>query len=281
MLISVLIIKVLYGMDVFSQAMAISPSSPPEAISALKILLAIGNTLFIFFVPALFFAYLVVHDAEEYLKPSIRFPWLLIPLVLVIMFISSPTMELLTNINMQLKLPSFLKGVENWMRESEEESQRIIEVVLKMRGPGDLISGLVIVALLPAVAEEFLFRGCLQTIFHRWTGRTHSAIWITAILFSTFHLQFFGFLPRVLLGALFGYMVAWSGSIWPSVWAHFINNGTAVIWTYMYQHKQISIDVNDEHIFNYTGYIISLIFLLFLLWIYKKIAIGKNRVAEY
>lgn len=280
-LICMLLIAGIYGSDMITQLDAVTIASPPEVINAMKILLAIGNTLFIFFVPALFFGYLIMHDPGDYLKPNIRFNLLLLPLILLIMFAFTPVMELMVNINQKLVLPDFLKGVEDWMHQQEDASQRIVEAVLKMNSTGDFISSLIIIGLLPALAEEFLFRGCLQTIMERWTGNIHAAIWITAILFSALHVQFFGFLPRVMLGALFGYMVAWSGSIWPAVWAHFINNGTAVIATYLYQHKTIKINPDDEHIFNYTGYIISLIIVLFLLWVYRNIALNKKQIPGY
>jgi membrane protease YdiL (CAAX protease family) len=125
-----------------------------------------------------------------------------------------------------------------------------------------------------------MFRGCLQTIFLQWTGNIHAAVWITAILFSAFHMEFFGFLPRLMLGVLFGYFVAWSGSVWTGVWAHFINNGTAVIGTYLFQHKLIKINPDDQHLFSYAGYIISLLIILFLLFIYRNVAFNKQKIQE-
>ncbi|RCH54928.1 hypothetical protein DJ568_10655 [Mucilaginibacter hurinus] len=280
-LLSMLIIGALYGGDAMIQAGTASVTSPPEVISALKILLAVGNTIGMFLAPAIFFAYLIMHDGDSYLKPNINFNYFLIPLVLVIMFLFNPVMEIMVNINQQLVLPDFLKGIELWMREQEDAAHKMIQAVLQMNTTGQFISSLIVVGLLPALAEEFLFRGCLQTILQRWTGNIHAAVWVTAILFSALHVQFFGFLPRMMLGVLFGYMVAWSGSIWPAVWAHFINNATAVIATYLYQQKMIKTNPDDPHIFNYNAYIVSVIFVLFLLWVYRKIALNKKQLAGY
>jgi hypothetical protein len=125
-----------------------------------------------------------------------------------------------------------------------------------------------------------MFRGVIQTIFVRWTKNVHAAVWITAILFSAFHMEFYGFLPRLLLGVLFGYFVAWSGSIWPAVLAHFLNNATDVVVTYLSQHKLISLDVNNEHVFNYIGYTISIAAIALLLFFYRKIASQQTTIPE-
>jgi hypothetical protein len=91
-------------------------------------------------------------------------------------------------------------------------------------------------------------------------------------------MEFFTFLPRVFLGALFGYFVAYSGSIWTGVWGHFLNNGSAVVITYLYQRKTITLDPDDQHVFNYPVYAFSLIIVLFLLFIYRNISMNKKPV---
>jgi hypothetical protein len=167
------------------------------------------------------------------------------------------------------------------MRDSEDQAEKLTEALLQMKTIWDLIKDVLLIGLLTAIVEEFMFRGVLQTIFVRWTKNTHVAIWITAILFSAFHMDFFGFLPRMALGVLFGYFVAWSGSIWPAVWAHFLNNATAVVVTYLFNHKQIKINPDDQHLFSYSGYIISLAIVLFLLFVYRKTAFDKKPIPDF
>lgn len=269
----------LYGLDALMQIARLDLSSP-DAINALWILQIISTTIPLFVAPV-FFAYVIVKDPQAYLKPTVNFPWVLIVLVFCIMFISSPLIELLSNINQKMNLTGPLKPLQDWMREKEETAQKLTGILLQMKTFGSMIKNVLLIGLLTAVAEEFMFRGVIQTIFTRWTKNHHTAIWITAILFSTFHMEFFGFLPRMMLGVLFGYLVVWSGSIWPAVWGHFINNGTAVVVTYLYQHKKITVNPDDQHLFNYSGYLFSLIIVVFLLYMYQYIASGKNKTQAY
>ncbi len=157
------------------------------------------------------------------------------------------------------------------MRDSEDNAQKITGVLLDMKTVRALVFNLLFIGLVTAIVEEFLFRGVLQTIFVKWTGSVHAAVWITAILFSAFHIEFFGFLPRLLLGVFFGYFVAWSGSIWTGIWAHFINNGTAVLVTYLFQHKLIKISPDDQHVFTPILYLLSLATVGVLVYGYKKV----------
>ncbi|RFZ82882.1 CPBP family intramembrane metalloprotease [Mucilaginibacter terrenus] len=268
------IVAAIYGMAPVMQISRMD-FSDPDSTRALYLLQIISTTVPLFIAP-LIFARFSAKDTTTYLKPTVQFPWLLMIIVFVVMLISAPLVEALSNINQQMVLPKFLKGIEDWMRSSEQQAQKLTKAILRMDSIGDMLKNLFLVGLLTAIAEEFMFRGVLQTIMLRWTGNTHAAIWITAALFSAFHMEFFGFLPRMLLGGLFGYFVAYSGSIWPAVWAHFINNGTAVIVTYLFQHKKIKLNPDDSHTFNAPGYLFSLIIVILLLLVYKNVAQGKK-----
>ena len=96
-----------------------------------------------------------------------------------------------------------------------------------------ILINLVVMAVVPAIGEEFLFRGLLQRLFTSFFKNRHASIWVTAAIFSAIHMQFYGFLPRMMIGAMLGYMLVWSGSIWVPVTAHFINNALAVIFSYI------------------------------------------------
>lgn len=275
--LGILAVGLLYGFDVIFSIARLDFSNP-QVVPALYLLQILTTTIPIFAAPVLFGAW-VMRNANEYLKLTLRFSPMLFVVAFFIMMVSSPLIELLSNINQQMVLPSGLKGIERWMKESEENAKRVTMAILNMHSAWDCIKNVFLVGLLTAIAEEFLFRGGMQTILAKWTKNQHAAIWITAAVFSAFHMEFYGFLPRLFLGAIFGYFVAYSGSIWPAVWGHFLNNSTAVIATYLYQNKSIKLNPDDQHVFTWWQYIFSLIIIIILLLVYKKVAEGKKSPA--
>jgi uncharacterized protein len=268
------IIMIAFGMDTMKAITTVNTADPHFA-TALWIVQFTGTTFPILITPV-FFATVVMNNKADYLRTSFRFPQQLLLIVFAVMMFSFPVIELLSNINQKIPVPKFLQ----WMADSQKNEQKMMEAMMNMKGIGDVIFNVLFIGLLTAVVEEFLFRGCLQTIFKQWTKNIHVAIWVTAILFSFFHMDFYGFLPRVLLGALFGYFVAWSGSIWPAVWAHFINNGTIVVLTYLYQKNNTKVNPDSTHVFNSLAYIISIVIILFLFWIYRRMALQQKPLLQ-
>lgn len=118
-------------------------------------------------------------------------------------------------------------------RTLEDRALTQTDAFLQVSSIWGLLFNLLSIAILPAITEEILFRGLLQKFFAGWTKNPHWGIWIAAALFSAIHLQFFGFFPRMLLGALLGYLFYFSGSLWSAIWAHCINNAFAVIAYYI------------------------------------------------
>ena len=274
-LLAIGLVAAIYGLNLIIE-IAHANFTNPQSITALYILQVVSTTLPIFVAPVIF-GYRIVKRPDDYIRPTLRIPWLLFVVSFFVMLVSTPLIEALSNINQQMVLPPWLSGLEQWMKDSEESARRITEAILQMSTIWDCLKNVLLIGLLTAIAEEFMFRGALQTIFIKWTKNTHVAIWVTAAIFSAFHMEFYGFLPRLLLGALFGYFVAYSGSIWPGVWGHFLNNGTAVVATYLYQKKHIKVNPDDAHTFSWYQYIFSLIIIIILLLVYKKIAQGKQR----
>lgn len=244
--------------------------SNPNVIEGLKffqLLSAIG----IFIVPPFLFGWIVYKkplsalSLKTFSKPT---NWLL---VMVLMVVAMPFMSWLVEFNEQLILPEFLAPLEAWMKQSEQSAEVITKLFLTFNGLGSFFYILLIVAVVPAFGEELLFRGVLQKIMVSWFKNYHVAIWVTAILFSALHMQFYGFLPRMFLGALFGYVFYWSNSLWLPILGHFINNGSVVGLTYLYPEMMENTEITffDSEI-NWIASTISAVAVLGILLFIKK-----------
>lgn len=196
------------------------------AVGSLKALQAM-QVLFLFILPALGVAWLFWDKPAEWLGLTV-FPapkvWLYAFLLMLVML---PGINLLSYWNQQLSLPDCLSGLEEQMKFYEAQSEELIRQFMNTTSVGGLLINLGLMALLPAVGEELAFRGVLQ---HTLTPRTpHLAIWATAVIFSFVHFQFYGFVPRMLMGALFGYVLCWTGSLWVTMLMHFTNNAVVTL----------------------------------------------------
>jgi membrane protease YdiL (CAAX protease family) len=152
-----------------------------------------------------------------------------------------PMISLLAEWNKGMELPQFLASMEEMMREMEESSKVLTERFLNTTSEWMLFVNLLVMALLPAVCEEMMFRGWLQ----RALGQSvdyHTAIWVSAIVFSAIHFQFYGFIPRMLIGAALGYLYYYTGSLWVPIVAHFTNNAAAVVTAFLSYNGYTSID---------------------------------------
>jgi membrane protease YdiL (CAAX protease family) len=233
-----------FGSDIFVLIAQASDMNTSQDIALLKYFQVVSQAG-IFIIPAFVFAALMSGGLWSYLQMNSLPDGRQALAVIFLVFAILPGISWLMEINAALSLPGWLQGVESWMRASEEEAARLTEAFLATTTPGGLITNLFIVALMAAVGEELLFRGVLQKLFVSWFGNVHLSVLVTSVLFSMFHLQFFGFLPRLLLGILFGYMLVWSGSLWLPILAHFINNASAVLVYYFYNRGAIATPAED------------------------------------
>lgn len=193
--------------------------------------LQMAESVGMFVLPPLAMAYLWSEKPLEYLHLNRSASLRTFSMVVLIMVVAIPFINLLGDLNSRLVLPHQLAGLESWMKASEAEAAAMTEKLLHVSNFSGLIFNIILIALIPALGEEFFFRGALQSLVTQWR-KTVWAIWLTAIVFSAIHLQFYGFVPRMLMGAFFGYLLCWSDSIWPAVLAHFVNNVMAVIFYY-------------------------------------------------
>ena len=152
-----------------------------------------------------------------------------------------PMISLLTEWNKGMELPSFLASMEEMMRQMEESAKEVTDQFLNTSSVGMMFVNLFVIALLPAVGEEMMFRGWLQRVLGK-SVNYHTAIWVSAFVFSAIHFQFYGFIPRMLIGAALGYLYYYTGSLWASIVAHFTNNALAVVTAFMAYNGYISIN---------------------------------------
>lgn len=192
----------------------------------------IGGSVGTFLLPALILQKL---ESNNVYFPSDQQKTGLFMLLSVLFLVAfMPMMEFIGEMNLKMHLPQSMADLESWMRVQEDNMAELTRSMVMVDSWGLLFLNLFTVAVVPAIAEEYYFRGSLMNIVQRITKNTHLTIWLTAIIFSAIHVQFFGFFPRMLLGAFFGYMLVWTNNIWVPILAHFINNGTVVVMAFYY-----------------------------------------------
>ena len=223
---------VIYGVNLTEIEHMMQDLANPENISILKFFQTV-QAIGVFIMPPFIIAWILSDKPMTYLqinkKPNIQG----VIIVFAIVIFANPLINWLNEINAKLSLPEWLNSVQVWMQNSEDQANKITEAFLSTNSITSVVKNVIMIGILPAIGEELVFRGVVQQLFKKMYGNAHAAIWISAALFSALHLQFFGFLPRMVLGAMFGYMLEWSGTLWLPMIAHFINNATAVIAYYL------------------------------------------------
>ncbi len=226
-------------------------------------------------------AYLFSSNIRQFL--SFRKP----PVTIVILAILNtcaaiPIINFLGDLNNQICLPESLKSIEEILRAYEEKVTGLSELLL---ASGDSFSGLalnmLVMAIIPGIGEELLFRGVILNSFAKNLNNKFLAVWITAFLFSAIHFQFYGFIPRLLLGAYFGYLLIWSKSIWVPVTAHFTNNAIIVLFYFFLKEEQNNYDLDTIGVTGSPLWLIGgvLLFALFTVMIWKISKKKENETA--
>lgn len=179
----------------------------------------------------------MAHEPFRALLPKPQAITILLTALAVVAFIVPNSLVIEWNANLDFK-----GAFWDWARNLENRGLVLTKMLTAMDTPGAFLFVMLIIGILPAIGEEIVFRGWMQPALHRLSGNVHVAIWVSAIAFSALHMQFFGFVPRVLLGAVFGYLMAWSGNLWLPMVAHFANNGLMVLAMYLNQLGLVEID---------------------------------------
>lgn len=200
------------------------------------------SALGIFFCPAMLFSYCTSQKWFSYSAANQKVSLPLVGYVLILSLLILPVVVCLEYFNEQLSLPESLKKIEMWMQKMEENGKFVTQTLTAHSTIPILLVNLLLMAFLPAIFEEFFFRGTLQSFFVKWFGNKAVAIILTAFIFSAIHFQFYGFLPRFLLGIYLGYLLIWGKSLWLPITAHLTHNAASLILDYVAQQKKIDLE---------------------------------------
>ena len=206
---------------------------------------------------------LILQDVLAFILPAIvsmaifyRRPWHAMALdrapsgkallvVLAFYIVSMPALNWLVAANEAMSLPASLSGLEHWMRAMEDGAAETTRQILDIHTVGSLLACVSVVGIMAGLSEEILFRGAMLRMMQDSRMNRHVAVWIVAIIFSAFHLQFYGFFPRMVLGLWLGYLLVWTGSLWVPIIAHTLNNSTVVIFSYLTNKGMVPADFGD------------------------------------
>lgn len=178
--------------------------------------------------------------------------------------------------NSHLVLPEFLSGVEQWMRDMETQLMELTQFLTDFQSIPELLTGILVIGVFAGVGEELFFRGLIQPKMQGYFRSPHWGIWVTAFIFSAIHAQFFGFLPRVFLGALFGYLYHYTGSLFYPILGHILNNGLTLLLVYGANQGFIDLDVQATDTVSYPGALVGFLVLILGFLYFKKVNRGKD-----
>jgi len=262
-----------FGLDIlsnFNQSLDYTDKNSLAFMKYLQVISQIG----VFILPAYFFAYLNNRQPMNYLRLRSKFKVFPLVVAMLIIFVSIPFINYLVKLNEQMTLPDFMSGIENWMRNMENQATLMTQAFLKVKTLGGLFANLIVIAFLAAIGEELLFRGVILKMLNDSLKNIHLAVIISAIIFSAFHGQFYGFIPRAVLGVLFGYIFIWTGNLWIPILLHLLFNSVSVVVAYLFEVGSINTDYED---FGESSgvliVLISLVFTIFLMFILTSVTI--------
>jgi membrane protease YdiL (CAAX protease family) len=213
----------------------------------------------------LFFLFLTAGHPVAETGRERRPPWMLLGLAVVAMVVASPMIDSLHALNQNLPVSGeWLQQMRDW----EDQASRLTNAILR---PATFVEGLttfIMIAILAAVWEEFIFRGILQRIIEAWTKNGHVAVWGTALVFAAIHFQFYSIVPRIALGIVLGYLFLWSRNLWIPIIGHFLNNATYIVYSWV-EGPEKAAAVGDPSPWLGAGSAAALAVLLFLVHRYR------------
>ncbi len=261
--VALLVISTFYSGD-FMKAMS-DPVGHPDIRNIMVIAQGLASLVGLVLVPSFYLKSFENRSAGNFLGnfPSARLFLILAALVVALAIGISPVTEW----NAAMELPGELG---KFLRSFEDQAAVLVEAFTSDLTPFSFLLVFVVIAIIPAWGEELVFRGLLQNELVRLVRNPHIGIWLAAAFFSAFHMQFFGFFPRLLIGAMLGYIYYWSGNLWIPVTFHFLNNGLQVTAIYFAQLKLHSYDMESTESAPLSAVAISILMMAALLYYCKK-----------
>ena len=237
----------------------------PAVLKYVQLILA----TFVFIVPANAYSRLFSDNTIvffEFKKPSVLYLFF----AALLWLFTLPIISFLADLNNKIAFPTSFASLENSFRLAEARAENATRFLLNINSLSGLMVNLLVIAVVAALAEELIFRGIIQKLLFEQSKNIHLAIWLTALVFSLFHLQFFAIIPRIVLGAALGYTFYWSKSIWVPIFFHFINNASIVLASYLYQKKMITTDPNEITFFPNSVLFVAFICSIAIVYFWNK-----------
>lgn len=243
-LLGILVLLILHGPEGLSAIADTTSYANASVVNELKILQII-NQLFGLLLPAILFLLLTDKNVRKYFAGNKRYLTFILVLSAIFMLVSQPAIGWLGELNERMVLPESLSGLEQWLKDSEEKNTLLTDAFLSTTSFTGLAVNILMIAILPALAEEIVFRGALQPVMTNLLRNKHAGVIISAVVFAAIHMQFYGFLPRFALGLAFGYLFLWSSNLWLPITAHFVNNLLSVLAEFLYRRGYTTTSAED------------------------------------
>lgn len=242
----------------------------PNIQVILSLVQGFGMLLGFILLPLLYLYYFKPFELPFNLLAPVRNNSLYILVSVVLLMVSIPLAEQLALFNKNLSLPDLFKGLEETLNQTEKSAAALTEILVHYNGVPKFLLVFVVVAIIPAIGEELVFRGILQNELMRIWDKKHFAIWVTGFIFSFIHFQFFGFLPRMLLGVLFGYCYLWTNSLWVPIAMHFTNNALTLVVSAFFKNSLLNESQQTNTTFDIRFFIAYIVTQVVFLFVYYK-----------
>lgn len=231
----------------------------------------IGKIVGFILLPILYLLISKQQDSNPF-KQDTRIPFTGISILLGIsaLVLSLPSITVIAELNKNMHLPEAFRHIEDSIRKSEALAEALTSLFVNVHTTPDILLSIIALALIPAIGEEIIFRGFFQRELIHITKNIHLSVWVAAAVFSFIHFQFLGFFPRMLLGALLGYMYVWSGSLLVPILMHFTNNALTLILLIAYNNNVIDFNPDSSEQIPYAFVLISFIACVAIVYNRKK-----------